>query len=336
MRTIEWWKSVSVSAKRASYGLEPAETVVRTIRDQLGFDTAIVLLSRGETGAEHRSALNLDYPTWVAEYLETEYVVSCPGHAVASRRGMATRFGDTEFDFRGTRTYLEVLGPAGFHEGVTVPFTLPRCGTRGLLAMNSVHARPLDDTDCIGLTLIANDIGAMVEPDAVLQHAPPQAELVIRLDSDGRVLSRHGETAAAPLSPLHLGRIAAQTEFATHQEVGFRHRDREGDWWRVHAYRVGEGLSSETVVVRCQRERPAGGLTARELDICGLVSFGLSNADIANLLGVSMRTAKAHIEAVLAKTDCDTRTQLVRRSIDDDLTSFLALELVERARSAPR
>ena len=49
------------------------------------------------------------------------------------------------------------------------------------------------------------------------------------------------------------------------------------------------------------------GLTARQLDVLALLSDGLSNADIADRLVISRKTADHHVSAILAKMDVRSR-----------------------------
>ncbi|HEU4331565.1 MAG TPA: AAA family ATPase [Lapillicoccus sp.] len=61
------------------------------------------------------------------------------------------------------------------------------------------------------------------------------------------------------------------------------------------------------------RENPAG-LTARQVEVLGLLADGLSNADIADRLVVSVRTAGNHVAAILEKLGVHTRAQAVSRA----------------------
>lgn len=60
---------------------------------------------------------------------------------------------------------------------------------------------------------------------------------------------------------------------------------------------------------------PAG-LTARQLEVLALLAAGLTNAEIAERLVVSQRTAEHHVAAVLAKLGVATRRQAARRAAE--------------------
>jgi DNA-binding CsgD family transcriptional regulator/tetratricopeptide (TPR) repeat protein len=67
------------------------------------------------------------------------------------------------------------------------------------------------------------------------------------------------------------------------------------------------------------RVNPAG-LTARQLEVLALVADGLTNAEIAERLVVSQRTAEHHVAAVLTKLGVATRREAARRASELRLT----------------
>jgi DNA-binding NarL/FixJ family response regulator len=90
----------------------------------------------------------------------------------------------------------------------------------------------------------------------------------------------------------------------------------------VHLVASGEALLAPTVTRRLieefARRAPApeppdafGELTARELEVFGLVARGMSNAEIAESLVVSEATVKTHVARVLMKLHLRDRIQAV-------------------------
>src|SRR5258708_34147207 len=53
------------------------------------------------------------------------------------------------------------------------------------------------------------------------------------------------------------------------------------------------------------------GITAREAEGLGLVAEGLANRDVAAQLSLSVRTVEKHMESLLRKSGCASRTQPV-------------------------
>lgn len=60
-------------------------------------------------------------------------------------------------------------------------------------------------------------------------------------------------------------------------------------------------------------------LTARELDVLGLVTAGLRNKEIAVRLGISENTAKFHLRNILGKLHAESRTELATRALRERL-----------------
>lgn len=67
---------------------------------------------------------------------------------------------------------------------------------------------------------------------------------------------------------------------------------------------------------RAARHADTGGLTSREREVLRLVAVGLTNREIARQLFLSPRTVDMHVRNLLAKLDCRTRTEAVRRAAE--------------------
>jgi NarL family two-component system response regulator LiaR len=80
----------------------------------------------------------------------------------------------------------------------------------------------------------------------------------------------------------------------------------------------------EQVTRQPQGEKPATGpqLTRREKEVIRLVAQGKSNREIAEVLVISEKTAKAHISNILGKLGLDDRTQMAIYAIKNGLVNL--------------
>ena len=62
-----------------------------------------------------------------------------------------------------------------------------------------------------------------------------------------------------------------------------------------------------------------GMISRREMEVLGLVRQGFTNAEVGRLLGISERTAKAHVAALLAKLHASDRAEAVARGFERGL-----------------
>jgi DNA-binding NarL/FixJ family response regulator len=69
------------------------------------------------------------------------------------------------------------------------------------------------------------------------------------------------------------------------------------------------------------RQKPPGGLTAREAEVLTLLAAGLSNAEIGKRLYLSNATVKTHINRIFAKTGARDRAQAVRYAYQHGLAT---------------
>jgi len=64
---------------------------------------------------------------------------------------------------------------------------------------------------------------------------------------------------------------------------------------------------------------PVGGLTPKETEVLRLLALGHTNAEIAQILGSSLRTVETHRAHIHQKLDRHTRAELVRFALDAHL-----------------
>lgn len=74
--------------------------------------------------------------------------------------------------------------------------------------------------------------------------------------------------------------------------------------------------SAPAATARTSNALSGAKLTDREIEVLGLVGRGLSNAQIAEHLTISIKTVKSHISNLLSKLDARDRAQLVIAAYD--------------------
>jgi len=62
-------------------------------------------------------------------------------------------------------------------------------------------------------------------------------------------------------------------------------------------------------------------LTPRERQVATLIAYGYTNAEIAENLQISIRTAEAHRASAMKKLPAQSRADIVRWALDNDLLS---------------
>ncbi|MDP9255919.1 MAG: LuxR C-terminal-related transcriptional regulator [Actinomycetota bacterium] len=65
----------------------------------------------------------------------------------------------------------------------------------------------------------------------------------------------------------------------------------------------------------------AEGLTLREIEVLGMVATGLTDAEVAEQLVVSIRTVHAHLRSIYRKIDVHTRSAATRYALEHDLVA---------------
>ena len=142
---------------------------------------------------------------------------------------------------------------------------------------------------------------ALIGQAGVLAPRDPAAAL--RIIAAASALRARVGGEFAPFYRARLDRVRAAGEAAVGADAGLVWAD-------------GERLSLDDVTALAFGEprrpppRSAAGLSARELEIAGLVAQGLANKAIASRLHLSVRTIESHVRHALAKIGLDNRTQL--------------------------
>lgn len=93
----------------------------------------------------------------------------------------------------------------------------------------------------------------------------------------------------------------------------------------IEAVYQGQTQLAPAVAARLVQGMSGGGnepLTPRELEVLALMGRGFSNGEIANTLVIAPRTAKVHVQNILAKLGATNRTEAVSIAVRQNLISL--------------
>ncbi len=77
----------------------------------------------------------------------------------------------------------------------------------------------------------------------------------------------------------------------------------------IQIVNAGDRYVPPEIARRLSRHRPASDLTPREMEVLRLLMKGLSNKEIADMLGFTENTAKFHLKSILNKLQVSDRTE---------------------------
>lgn len=87
----------------------------------------------------------------------------------------------------------------------------------------------------------------------------------------------------------------------------------------IVACHAGQRVMSPNIERRLNEQAAGQPLSVRETEVLGLLRKGLTNPEIARMLGVARRTVKAHVAAILVKLEAADRTEAVARGFERGL-----------------
>lgn len=128
-----------------------------------------------------------------------------------------------------------------------------------------------------------------------IRHVSPSARVLVLTSS---------ESADDAATALREGACGFITKNVDHEEIVAAIRD-------VHAGRTGIRKG-----VLTPARGPQVGLSQREVEVLTLLRAGLNNGEIGQRLGITQRTARFHVSAILEKLDVTDRTAAVAKAYE--------------------
>jgi DNA-binding CsgD family transcriptional regulator/tetratricopeptide (TPR) repeat protein len=141
--------------------------------------------------------------------------------------------------------------------------------------------------------------------DAANDTTPYQLEVAGDWQAAATAWAEHGRPYDAAIAQLGGDAAAVESALATFRTLGARAAARRAQL-RLSALRPPKGNRPATMA-------DPDGLTRREREVLELLTHGLSDAEVAAALHISIRTAGTHVSSILAKLRVDNRTQAAAR-----------------------
>lgn len=301
---------------------ERARETTRVLRDLVPSDAfALCAWDPRSRTHIHQDLVSDGYSRATLDHINDEYVADNPAYQIQRtevRKSLLWRdvFRDFEVDFSRTAIAEEHLLPAGLKEGLTACLWLPDGRYVGAFHANWESPRGVPDEERERIErfrpLLAAACDLLRHPRILLLQLAPNGGAIM-VGGEGNVL----DAPEQPPGPALSGgsRLRSYFESSPRQPRRQFLWPGEDSWFRIEVLPCRDG----TVLVTEQTIEAPYRLTARELEILHLVASGSSNLEIGERLYVSRRTVSTHVEHILAKLGCASRTELAAKAVDEGL-----------------
>jgi two-component system, NarL family, response regulator YdfI len=178
-------------------------------------------------------------------------------------------------------------------------------GSRRLRLLSGSPAAPLAvqigelHPDVLLVNLDADRLGSAL---ARVRSGPGGPVVVVLAAAPRRLLGAHA---------MQLGVRAVLPADATAEEVVAAVEAAAAGLVALHPEALDALRPPAPSVARAETSPDARSLTAREIEVLGMMAEGLGNKIIASRLGISPHTAKFHVGAIMAKLGAGSRTEAV-------------------------
>lgn len=302
---------VEVSYAAGSAGYSGVGDEVLTLLQEGTHHEAAALLAWDRLLMRHRPIASAGYGADTVEQLGDRYVVSEENRVVEVASG-PVRIDDVP-RYRESPMFREVLGPAGFQDGMTSRLYRDDGSYAGMLHVSAATAGTFDHRarDLVAaLGAVMSRLTVAKRPPALLPPAPEGA-LVGVVDRFGEVQPVDGFHLPVAMGDPHFEAVIARfLRSSSPAAVGLWPTGRH--WMSVTLTRVvDQGLHAATLVQESPIEQIPYGLSNRELEFLAGMASGHTNRQIATSRSISVRTVTSHVESILRKMDTGSRATAV-------------------------
>jgi DNA-binding CsgD family transcriptional regulator len=305
---------ISAAATSGAPVDERAEAIIERLRELIPIEAAAASAIDPVTGRQ-RLLVNAGYTPRLVDHVSSPaYHAEVVEPYALPRRGWPVRQRELGIDPLSLTCVSDYFQPEGLTEGLLSALVTKDGRHVGVLDISVSDERHPSDEACAVIGHLAPMLANLTDP---LQSA---RTLAATLDREARAVAilpsgdafvLHGELA--PDEALLEETVEAVVP--ARPTAAFLWPRSEGGWHACRALRCRDG-----VTVLLVRDSPdVHRLTLRELEVLACVVEGRSNESIAQQLWITHRTARTHVEHILAKLEVATRAGAVARATREGL-----------------
>jgi NarL family two-component system response regulator LiaR len=159
--------------------------------------------------------------------------------------------------------------------------------------------------DVVLMDMVMPDIDGAAATEAIRQKCPRTQIIALTSFQEESLIER----------ALQAGAISYLLKNVSAEALAEAIRQAHGG----HSTLAPEATEALVKATRQRASQPDYGLTGREQEVLSLLIEGLSNAEIAERLVVSVATIKFHVRGILSKLGVSSRTEAVAFALQQDL-----------------
>jgi DNA-binding CsgD family transcriptional regulator len=233
--------------------------------------------------------------------------------------GWPVRERDLGVDPMSLTCIADYFRPEGLTEGLTSALVTADGRYVGLLDVSVSDRRHPSDEACAVIGRLAPVLANVIDPlrsARALAATLDRDATAIAVTPSGHAFPLLGEDAAGLIArePELIDQITTAVA-SKRPPAAFVWPRAKNEWYACRSLRCRDA----TTVVLVREEPDVHQLTLRELQVLTCLVQGMSNAETAELLVISHRTARAHVEHIFAKLEVSTRAGAVARATREGL-----------------
>ncbi|WP_043723874.1 response regulator transcription factor [Nocardia asiatica] len=290
-------------------------------------DTVALTQFNPVTG-RHETVINLEYPKAVLHHLNTWFVEHDEVY-----RYMRTvdrtplRWKDMPFRYESMFSAEHVFRPSGFNEGVTSCLYNQEGRYTGALHISTTDRNQPPDEAMQLLSASQTLLGTLIDWWATSDTPSTEDQNAFRVvvDPARKLWFQPSSASAEPTKELldEAISVSLPRSLKSIPNHAYLH-------WQDSTFAVRSCRRGNHIVLDVRAEDVPARLTARELDVSTLLIEGLTNAQIAEILCISTKTASRHVENIMAKLGVSTRTTAAVRCAEVGLRSWESTDRIAR------